>query len=243
MRNYVLHVPQSYTGAGPVPLVMDWHGLLTNPSFEQLNSGYEAKSDKEGFLLVWPEGIDTAWNVGPCCTTSRDVDDVAFARALVAKLRSELCIDPKRVYSVGYSMGGGMSYKLACDAADLVAAIAPSAFQLMVEEEWPCKPSRPITVIAFNGTEDNIVPFMGGESVPPNGLNVVNHFLGAENTFQKWSMLNGCSGAPVDDANGCKTYNNCQAGTEVTACITQGGGHDTGDPDIGWDTLKRFTLP
>lgn len=241
-RVYYLHVPSSYTGQTPVPLVTDWHPILTNAMFERGNSGYEQKGDTEGFIVAWPEGIDNAWNVGSCCTTSRDVDDVGFARAVVADIQSKFCVDPKRIYAVGYSMGGGMSFKLACDAADLFAAVAPAAFELMEEDEWPCHPSRPITVIAFNGTADFIVPYMGGASNPPNGLPITNHFLGAEGTFMKWQQLDGCSGTPTMTGD-CTTYTQCSAGVEVTSCIKQGGGHDTGDPNVAWDTLKRFTLP
>jgi polyhydroxybutyrate depolymerase len=241
-RVYYLHVPDSYTGQAPVPLVTDWHPILTNASFERGNSGYEQKGDEEGFIVAWPEGIDNAWNVGPCCTTSRDVDDVGFARAIVADISSKYCVDPKRIYAVGYSMGGGMSFKLACDAADLFAAVAPAAFELMEEDEWPCNPSRPITVIAFNGSADLIVPYGGGASNPPNGLPITIHFLGAEGTFMKWQQLDGCSGTPAKSGD-CTTYTQCKDGVEVTSCIKQGGGHDTGDPNVAWDTLKRFTLP
>jgi polyhydroxybutyrate depolymerase len=242
-RQYSLHVPTGYTGKAPVPLVTDWHPILLNNAFEQANSGYLQKADTEGFVVVWPNGIDNAWNVGPCCTTSRSVDDVGFARALVAKLETQLCIDPKRIYAVGYSMGGGMSYKIACDATDLFAAVAPAAFELMVENEWPCHPSRPITVISFNGTADLIVPYAGGASTPPNGLPITNHFLGAQATFAKWAMLDGCTDQPADKGGGCSTYSQCQGGVEVTACIKQGGGHEKEDPNVAWATLKRFTLP
>jgi polyhydroxybutyrate depolymerase len=243
MRTYYMHVPASYTGQTPVPLVTDWHPILTNAAFEQGNSGYQQKADSEGFIVVWPEGIDSAWNVGPCCTTSRDVDDVGFARALIDQVKSQACIDPKRIYAVGYSMGGGMSFKLACDAADIIAAVAPAAFELMEENEWPCHPSRPITVIAFNGTADLIVPYEGGASTPPNGLAVTNHFVGAQGTFMKWAELDGCTGSAASSGGDCSTYSQCSAGVEVTSCIKQGGGHESGDPNVAWETLKRFTLP
>jgi polyhydroxybutyrate depolymerase len=243
MRNYILHVPASYDGTKPVPLVTDWHPILFNDSFEQSISGYQAKSDSEGFVVVWPDGIDNAWNIGDCCTTSRTVDDVGFARALVAKLEQQLCIDPKRVYAVGYSMGGGMSYKLACDAPDLVAAVAPSAFELMQDSEWPCHPKRPITVISFNGTADPVVPYAGGDVNPPNGLAVTNHFLGAAGTFKRWAELDGCTDTPMDKGGGCQTYSQCMGGVEVTSCVVQGGGHDPGDANVAWETLKRFSLP
>ncbi len=242
-RNYILHVPPGYTGKTPVPLVTDWHGILFNASYEQTFSSYQAKSDKEGFIVAWPNGIDNAWNIGDCCTTSRSVDDVGFARGLVAQIAQTACIDLKRVYAVGWSMGGGMSYKLACDATDLVAAISPSAFELEVDSEGPCRPSRPISVISFNSTGDPIVPYAGGNTHPPNGLNVTVDFMGAVGTFQKWAQLNGCKDMPADKGSGCQTYSQCNAGVEVTLCTKQGGGHDPGDPEVAWETLKRFSLP
>lgn len=245
-RTYSVHVPASYTGQTPVPLVTDWHGILLNASVEQSISGYAAKSDSEGFIVVYPQGIDQAWNIGRCCTTSRTVDDVGFARALIAQLEGQLCIDPKRVYAVGYSMGGGMSYDLACNAADIIAAIAPSAFDLMTEDEWPCNPSRPIAEITFRSTTDPIVPYGGGVTTPPNGLPVMNTFLGAVSTFQKWSQLDQCTGSATDNSSlgtGCQTYTQCADGVQVTLCTKQGGGHDPGDPNVGWEFLKQYTLP
>jgi polyhydroxybutyrate depolymerase len=242
-RNYIVHVPASYTGQAAVPLVTDWHGILFNNGVEQSFSGYQQKSDKEGFIVVFPDGVDTAWNVGWCCTSDKTVDDVAFARALVAKLEQQLCIDPKRVYAVGYSMGGGMSLKLGCDASDLFAAIAPAAFDLMTENEWPCTPSRPITIIAFRSTADPIVPYEGGPTSPPNGLPITVDFLGAEANFAKWAQLDGCTGSPTIGSSGCNTYSQCQGGAEVTLCTTQGGSHDYGDPDIAWEMLKKHPLP
>ena len=186
MRNYILHVPTGHTGKSPVPLVLDFHPILANDSYERMNSGYANLADTEGFVVAFPDGIDNAWNIGPCCTTSRTVDDLGFAKSLVTALEGQACIDPKRVYAVGYSMGGGMSHYLGCNAADVFAAIAPAAFDLLEESEEPCHPSRPITEITFRGTADPIVPYDGGASMPPNGLNVTIHFLGAVGTFQKW---------------------------------------------------------
>jgi polyhydroxybutyrate depolymerase len=227
-----------------VPLVIDWHPLLSNGAFERGNSGYAALADTEGFIVLFPDGIDNAWTVGPCCTTSRTVDDLGFARELVKKIESEACVDTKRVYAVGYSMGGGMSHYLGCNAADVFAAVAPAAFDLLTEDEEPCHPSRPITEITFRGTADPIVPYAGGSSRPPNGLDVTIDFLGAVGTFQKWAGLDGCTGSPsATDANGCQTYSQCQAGVEVTLCTAQGGGHVTGDPNIGYAMLKKHPMP
>lgn len=245
-RSYIVHVPASYTGQTPVPLVTDYHGILLNNSVQESISGWQAKSDQEGFIVAWPNGIDTAWNVGPCCTTSRTVDDVGFARAVVKQIESQACIDEKRVYATGYSMGGGMSLDLACNAADLFAAIAPAAFDLMdASNNWPCHPSRPISVIDFRSIADPIVPYNGGATNPPNGLPVVVTFLGAVKTFQQFAQLDQCMGTPAADpvGAGCQTYSQCAGGVQVTLCSKQGGGHDVGDPAVAWSVLKKYTLP
>src|SRR5690242_6738251 len=131
--------------------------------------------------MAFPSGLagpsGGAWNVGPCCVDN--VDDVEFTRALVAEVKGLACIDPKRVYAVGFSMGGGMSHYVACHAADVFAAVAPAAFDLLQENVMDCKPPRPITVISFRGTSDPIVPYAGGPSSVVSGHPVT--FLGAVN--------------------------------------------------------------
>jgi polyhydroxybutyrate depolymerase len=243
-RTYVVRVPASYAGTSPVPLVLDFHALAGSPSGEAQNSGYRELAELEGFIVAWPQGIDDAWNIGPCCTTSRTVDDVGFAKALVQKLEQEACIDPKRVYAVGFSMGGGMALYLGCNAADVFAGIAPSAFDLLVDSEAPCQPTRPVTEIAFRGTADTVVPYDGGATKPPNGLNVTVTFLGAVGTFQKWAALDQCTDSPsAANANGCSTYAACQGGTQVTLCTTQGGNQAWGSAALGWAALKAHSMP
>lgn len=242
-RSYLLHVPRSYTGDTPVPLVLDFHGILTNAGIQRAISGYAELSEREGFIVAFPEGIDAAWNVGPCCTASRTVDDVGFAKALVKQIESDGCIDAKRVHAVGYSMGGGMSFHLACHAADVFASVAPAAFDLLEENSVDCEPARPITVMTFRGTGDPIVTYAGGASNPPNGLPVTIHFLGAEATFQKWKEFDGCTGSPSPTGDGCQTYSQCEGGVEVTLCTAPGGGHVPGDAAKGWETLKKYPMP
>jgi len=251
-RSYFLYIPESYTGNTPEPLLFDWHGLGMVAEWEYeggFASTYVQKADAEGFVMVFPQGIDNVWNIGPCCTQSRDVDDLRFARELAKTIANELCIDTKRIYSVGYSLGGGMSLFLACNAADIFAAVSPAAFDLLEEDEEPCHPSRPITVISFRGTDDPIVFYEAHESTPPTlllGFSIPNiHIMGAERTSQKFAELDGCVGAPVADlvGAGCQTYTQCNDGVEVTLCTKQGGGHEQGDANIGWPMLKKHSLP
>lgn len=243
-RSYLLHVPSSYTGAAPVPLIVDFHGIKVSASYERGASTYPAEVDAQGVVMAFPSGetgpYGAAWDVGPCCVSG--VDDVAFTRAVVADVENVVCVDTKRVFAVGFSMGGGMAEYLGCQAADLFAGIAPSAFDLLQENVDDCRPARPITVVSFRGDADLIVPYGGGSSSLVPGMPVT--FLGAQATWQKWAQLDGCTGdASAPDGNGCATYSRCSAGVQVTLCTSQGGGQEQGDATIAWPILEQHPLP
>lgn len=242
-RSYILHVPNQYSGEEAVPFIIDFHGITGNGQGQRTSSPYPAATAADGVIMAFPTGlpgpIGNAWNVGPCCVA--DVDDVEFARAMVEDVAEVACIDPKRVYAVGFSMGGGLSHYLACHAADVFAAVAPAAFDLLEENVDDCQPSRPITVVSFRGTSDNVVQYDGGYSSVVPGMPIT--FLGAQDTFAKWAELNSCTGAAEDVGGGCKTYSNCEAGTTVTLCTKQGGGHEAGNASFAWPILKENVLP
>ena len=242
-RTYVLHVAPAYDGTKPVPLIVDFHGIGSSGSAERDSSPYPAVVDPAGVVMAFPDGMrgpaGTGWNVGPCCVGA--VDDVAFARAVVAQIESMACIDPARVYAVGVLTGGGMAHYVACHAADVFAAVAPAAFDLLAENVDGCTPPRPITVISFRGTADSRVPFAGGPSslVPMMSLT----FLGAQGTFEAWARIDRCVGAAsAPDANGCSSYAGCAGGVEVILCTKEGGREEPGDASIAWPVLARHTL-
>lgn len=241
-REFIVNVPNSYTGDEAVPLLLDFHPLSADADYQFNNSGTRSLAEIEGFISVYPDGIDNAWNIGPCCTESRSVDDLGFARAVIDKMQEDACIDDKRIYATGYSNGGGMAYKLACDAADKIAAVAPAAFDLI--EEMSCNPSRPIAVYSSRGRFDFIVPYDGGESTPPTGYRLDPiHFLGAEGTFEAWSDINQCVGSPQSIGNSCEAYQNCAGDSEVVLCTERFGGHSAWDATDSWEFLKDQRLP
>ena len=243
-RNYVLHVPSTYDGKEPVPLIVDFHGVQGSGTSERESSPYPVVTDPEGVVMAFPDGLKgpagTGWNVGSCCV-STDIDDLGFARALVADVQKAACIDPDRVYAVGLATGGGMAYYVACNAADVFAAVAPAAFDLLEEDVAYCKPSRPITVISFRGMADAKVPYVGGNSSLVPGMPIT--FLGAQKTFERWAALDACPEPPSDDpASGCSTYAACQDGVEVVLCTKQDGRSEPGDASVAWPVLKRHSL-
>jgi polyhydroxybutyrate depolymerase len=239
MRTYIVHVPQSYDGSEPVPLMVNFHPLIFGTGQGQrTGSGWAEVGDREGMITAFPDGYDAAWDIGNCCTRG-DVDDMAFALAIVSEISAAACIDPNRVYASGYSMGGGMSHLLGCKAANIFAAISPSAFDLTEENHIPCEPSRPLTVVMYRGMADTVVPWAGGPTTPPNGTPVTVTMLGAVGTFDEWSRIDGCTDEPVTMGN-CRRRSQCQNGVEVILC--ENGSHTQGPAAEIWETLKKHGL-
>jgi len=242
-RTYLLHVPPGYTGNAPVPLVVDFHPIGLPVAWEVAASGFKALSDREGFIVAFPQGIDNNWNVGPCCTTDTTIDDFGFVEALVRQLSVEACIDPQRIHTMGDSGGGFMAYYSACKHAEVFASIAVSSMDLFADSVLTCEPSRPVTEISFRGTADTVVPYAGGTSSPPGHPEFSLQLLGAVGTFQKWAAIDQCTGsASPQDSNGCSTYESCQNGTKVTLCSAQGAGQYIGDANLTWSVLKAHPM-
>lgn len=244
-RSFTVHVPESYAGSAPAPLVLDFHPMGLAADWERNNSGYLELSDQEGFIVAWPDGLDNTWNVGPCCATDPEVDDFAFVMALVRELSSEACIDQRAIYATGFSFGGAMAYYLACKHAETFAAVAVSSVDLFAEAEIACNPSRPVSTIAVRSTEDTVIPYAGGLASPPGQPDVEHEFRGAVGTFETWAAINRCEGEPTaPNADGCSAYDACADDTEVILCTREGAGaQDPGDAALSWSVLERHKLP
>lgn len=250
-RTFIMHVPDAYKGDKPVPMVVDYHPIGGSGAGQLSGTSYKNYTDAEGVISLYPDGtgkpggMGNGWNVGPCCS---DDDDIAFSREMIKAVEEKVCIDKKRVYAAGFSMGGGMSNHVACNMADIYAAVAPAAMDLNTENSASCNPDRPISVIMFRGTNDFVCSYNGGDSGHNDGLT----FLGAEGNFKFWADKNGCTGSPTTNSDGCKEYSQCNDGVKVVLCVNKGidggafagpDGHAQGDAKIGWPFLKQFTLP
>lgn len=249
-RSALVHIPASVDLQAPAPLVLNFHGLTSNSAQQVFFSGMNPKADAEGFIVVYPQGVQSSWNAGACCGAAIDqqIDDVGFVRALVDQLEKTLCIDERRIYATGMSNGGFMSHRLACEAADLFAAVAPVS---AVNGMDTCTPSRPVPVMMFNGTLDPLVAYDGG------GL-----FGSAGATFSDWSIRDGCGDAPApgksNGAASCLQHELCDADVSVVFCTFEGMGHcwpgndfcpfgaastDLSANDEMWAFFSKYTLP
>jgi polyhydroxybutyrate depolymerase len=247
-RNYRLYVPTGYTGRSPVALVINFHGWGATSQQEEGLSGMSAKAEQEGFIVVYPDGLDQAWNDVPGSAGSNDLD---FVKALIRTLTGQYSIDPKRIYATGISNGGGMTNRVGCALSDLVAAIAPveGAYNLWKE----CRPGRPVPVVAFHGTTDSVVPYFGvgyGNISPP----IPEWAAG-------WAQRNGCAAAP-SRANPhpdvrIDTWDSCKSGATVVLYSIDHHGHSwpgsrffpqitsqaVNATDVMWDFFEAHPMP
>jgi polyhydroxybutyrate depolymerase len=225
-----IHVPPQYSKGSPTPVILLWHGGGGYPGAMRKQSGMDAVSDRHGFLAVYPAGSGTrtnrllTFNAGACCdyAVKENIDDVGFTAALIDDLASVYSIDRARVYSTGLSNGALLSYRLACELSDRIAAIAPVAGTLGIER---CAPKRAVSVMAFHGLADNNLPFAGG--VGKRSVSKVN-FRPVSETIQTWVRLDGCPETPKPSSKGAATarvYGPCRDGAEVVLWAIEGGGH------------------
>jgi polyhydroxybutyrate depolymerase len=215
VRVFSVHVPPGYDGTVATPLVVNFHGRGSNAMQEEFFSYMSPVADAEGFVVVYPEGTVNAdgervWNAGFCCTDDPSVDDIGFVRAMLDDLDTHLCIDHDRRFATGMSNGGLMSYAVACEAADLFAAVAPVA-GLLGLEPTACNPTRPVPLWQIHGTIDALVPYEGAHS-----------------SALAWSTKNGCTTTTsVSYQNGvvtCEAWD-CPTGAEVEFCTAEGVNH------------------
>ncbi len=218
-RDFRVHAPPGYDGSVGMPVVLIFHGYTqTNDQIENVTLMTPA-ADAAGYVVVYAQGVSNSWNAGSCCgsAATQGVDDVGFVGAMIDAVDAAYCIDPKRVYAAGFSNGGMLSNRLACELSDRIAAIGPVAGPLAFD---PCTPSRPVPMIEFHGTSDFIVPYNGGGA---------GGAVSAPENASFWSDTNGCGDTPtvtfdMGDAL-CETYGGCQADASVTLCTLDGGGH------------------
>jgi polyhydroxybutyrate depolymerase len=234
-RTYFRHVPPSYDAAEPLPLVVDLHGYLEGATIHKAHSRLGTFGDEHGFITLTPEGSGTPvhWEV------ELRSPDVKFIGQLLDEAEQTLCVDTRRIFVAGFSNGAIMSSILACSLADRIAAVAPIAG---IRDFRRCRPDRPMPIVAFHGTEDQVLSFDGG--LGPVGLNLPTDVPGQTvgqarpqlakgksipDTAAAWAKRNGCKKKPTPDSIAADVtmlrYSDCDGGAAVELYEIIGGGH------------------
>lgn len=228
VRRYILHVPASYDAQKKTALVVVLHGGGGNGRNAEKMSGFSAKADKEGFIVVYPYGsgrLDErllTWNAGNCCgyALDKNVDDVAFIRELVVLLKRQYSIDDKQIFATGMSNGGMMTHRLACELSDVFSGVAPVSGAMNVPV---CNPARAVSMVIFHGKKDEHVLFEGG--VPKKSVDShprVDKSVAAAVEF--WKNRNVCTQSPTESHGKIQIedFSCAQAGLAVYAIEDEG---------------------
>jgi len=227
-REALLHTSKQADSApkgGPYPLVINMHGLGGQAHGEVVLTGdgtevcdghpctFNDLIDRRGWIATEPQGISNSWNGGNCCGIAQrfQIDDVGFLRALVTRIAQDYNIDHKRVFAMGFSNGAIMSWRLACEAPDLVRAIAPShgilwggAYSV---QKPTCDLSKRVSVLAFGGLKD---PLQAGSAV--------------DASVARWRGFYGQTDPRVSFQNASTTCKStASSGTNITVCESAEG--------------------
>lgn len=231
-RDYLFHIPKGYNPKNPAPVVLALHGAAMDGASMVWFSGLNTTSEKDNFIVVYPDGTGIGpfriWNAGGFNGKMAEgkADDVAYIGKVLDDLGTVINVDAKRVYACGMSNGAMMCYRLAAEMSDRIAAIAPVAGTVAIQESHP---KRPVSVIHFHGTKDQLVPF---EST--TNTQSFMKLKSVDGSIQTWIKLDGCADRPKIDVisnNGDemkvtrKTYSGGKDGAEVVLVIIDGGGH------------------
>ncbi len=162
-RQYLEYVPANYTPSEPLPLVICLHGLGDNINNFK-NIGMHLIGDTARFITLYPQAmpslIGNAWNAGIAYMgymLNANINDVGFLIKLIDTTMSIYSIDSSKIYICGFSLGGFMSNRMACEATHRISAIASVAGT--IGNAITCNPSRPIPVCHFHGTADSTVSY------------------------------------------------------------------------------------
>ncbi len=195
-RTYRIYIPAIYDSSQPVPLVMALHGLGDNANNFQ-GVGFNQIANTQNFIAVYPNALTdpllgaSGWSAG--VNPLNNIDDVGFLNALLDTIQREYSVDTNRIFVCGFSLGGFMTHRLACESGERIAAIASVAGTMPAPLVSACVPNA-MPVLHIHGTSDQTIPYDFGV------IFFVVTNLGADSTAHYWATHNGCNASFTSDS-------------------------------------------
>lgn len=248
-RTYFVHVPQSLNLSKPAPLLLAFHGAGGHargmPRLTRLNE----VADKRGFIVVYPEALNTRWKDGNAGLSADEQEDVMFVKSMLTQINSKFHVDKARIYAAGVSNGGFFSQWLALNMPSTFAAVASIAATIGESISKNMLPAKPISVLFIHGDDDDVVPYMGGaigvagafeEKTPRrcvSATRAADFWAKADGIAAKPSTAKLPDAKPFDGTHVVKTvYSGGKDATEVILITVQNGGHTW---PSGWQYLPE----
>jgi len=259
-RSYRIHLPPNFNNSESLPLVFNIHGFGSNAIQQEFYSGMNAVSDTARFILCYPDGTDEngtgrSWNVG--WSGGSTADDIGFIEAMIEEFATLYNVNTNRVYSCGMSNGGFMSYHLACNIPDKIAAIASVTGSMVPGSFDDCQPDIARPILEIHGTADQTVPYNGTAMIAAPIEAVVAHWV----TINDCSITTDTTIIPDINTDDNSTairidYNNCEEDKIVSLIKIDNGAHTwpgsavvigTTNQDFNasstvWNFFSRFSL-
>jgi polyhydroxybutyrate depolymerase len=250
-RPFDVVVPSSYRASTPAGLIVVLHGYTASGAAIRTYFNLQDESEKRGLLAVYPDGTKDRngarfWNATDACCNFADspVDDSAYLLAIIDNVQEHYNIDPKRIWLAGHSNGGFMSYRMACEHADRIAAIVSLAGATFADAAV-CKPTQPVSILQIHGDADHVIDYTGGQ--------IAGHpFPAAIGTVTTWAAYDGCRATPevntpdldIDLESALPgpetritSFAGCRTGGGVELWTIEGGAHS---PALSPDFPKRI---
>ena len=233
-----LTVPSSYNAATATPLIVLLHGYGSSGFAQDAYMGFSRLADQYGFIFVAPDGtVDLGgrrfWNATPACCNffNSTVNDSGYIASIIAEIKTRYNIDARRVYLIGHSNGGFMSYQTAYLHSDKIAAIV--SFAGASHNEARAAPSRPVHVLQIHGSIDSTILYNGGSKAG-------NSYPGALQSTSVWRGYNGCSG--VGKTGAARDLVSNLAGNETLTQSFQSGCKTGGSSEL-WTMNLASHIP
>jgi polyhydroxybutyrate depolymerase len=197
-RTFDVFIPSILSDNDPRPTIFMWHGFSGSPSKVMEFTNINKEAEQKRWFAVYPKGtgLISGFNGAGCCP-GVFANDVQFAKDIITWLKTELCVDADNVFSTGFSNGGFMSNRLACEVPELFKAIAPHSGT--IGKSYNCNPSKGVPVLLFHGDADPTVPYFGN-----------SQWMSFQEAAAKWAQLNQCG----DENNARDSYQ-----SQTTTCV------------------------
>jgi polyhydroxybutyrate depolymerase len=235
-RRYLVFVPRRVKEA--MPVVLAFHGGGGSPRQMEQHTALNDVAEREEFVLAYPESVGSNWNDGRGETfilaQRENINDVEFVRRLLDDLTEEHKINRGRVFATGISNGAAMSHRIAAEASDVIAGIAPVAGGMAPTIAEKFKPEFPVSILIIQGDSDPFVPIAGGTVVAGRGR-ARGEVPPMKDVLEKYVRRNGNIGDPVvttlgaqaDDGTSVEItkYPDGPGGFKSWCYVVKNGGH------------------
>jgi polyhydroxybutyrate depolymerase len=235
LRRVITVVDVKVRATSLAPALILLHGASATSTRMESQTGMTALAQRDGFVVAYGDGTTTgrpvggeAWNAGACCSAAvtNNIDDIGYLNAVIDNLIAKHHVDPHRIYLAGFSNGGMMTYRAACQIGNRLAGIAVVSGALNYAN---CAAPKALPLLIIHGLDDPTVPYDGG---PPNPITAgkLGTWINASvaQSAGYWAKRDGCTSRTTEEETAILTddvYSGCTTGTKLSIVTVLAGTH------------------